>query len=249
MRLTFGISRLLAAVVGILALVAHLQYSLGSGGSALANFFSYFTMQSAIAAVVLWSIGGAVALRAPVDPRWLVTGRLLVTTYQIVSGVVYTIIVAEALSHQVPIHIPASTQVLHYWLPAFALVDWLFAPGRGRVHWRVLSVVLVFPLTWGAFTMVRGAEVGWYPYFFLDPYQVSGLAEFASYGAAALTFVLIIAAALIGCTLATPRERRSEWLPGEERFEASPGTVDELAVVQLGERDGAFSADDAYQNR
>ena len=88
MRKTSGITRLAAAVVGISALVMHLVYSLGSGGAAVPNFFSYFTMQSAIAAVILWLIGGVFAFRFASDPRWLVEGRLLATTYQLVSGAV-----------------------------------------------------------------------------------------------------------------------------------------------------------------
>ncbi len=205
MRVASGVGRLVAAVVGICALAAHLVYSLGSGGSALPNFFSYFTMQSAILAVLLWAIGGVLALRRATDPEWLASCRLLVTTYQVVSGIVYTIIVLESVSRGLSIQVPPSSQVLHYWMPAFALLDWLGSPGRGHIRWRSLRTVLVFPLVWGGYTLVRGSMVGWYPYFFLDPFQVSWPWEFTGYCAIVLAFIVGVGALLVAASRVLPR--------------------------------------------
>ena len=249
MRRTFAVARFSAAAVGVAALVAHLDYSLGSGASALPNFFSYFTMQSAIAAVILWPIGGIVALRRAIDPPALVTARALITTYQIVSGVVYTVIVTESLSHGISIQVPVSSQILHYLLPAYALVDWLFAPGRPRAHWRILAGTLVFPLVWGGFTMVRGAIVGWYPYFFLDPYQVAGPGEFATYSAIVLAFILVVAAILTAASrFLPPSASRQPVSPVEERYETPAHTGGELVVAHAGERGGGRAPDEADQH-
>lgn len=245
MRRAFAIARLLVAVVGIVALAAHLRYSLGSGASALPNFFSYFTMQSAIAAVILWPIGGIVALRRPTDPSWLVASRGLVTTYQVVSGVVYTIIVTESISNGLSIQVPISSQVLHYWLPAFALADWLAAPGRPRARWRMLAVVPVFPLIWGGFTMVRGAVVGWYPYFFLDPYQVSGPAEFATYSALVLGFILLVATVLAVASAFLPPSVRLAVASLGEGAETESRELHELVVVGVGQSERAPGPDQA----
>ena len=255
MRRAFGVARILAGLLGIVVLFAHLQYSLGSGGAALPNFFSYFTMQSAIAAVALWIVGGVISVRQSADPRWLLTARMLVTTYQIVSGVVYTLIVAQAVARGVSIQVPVTSQILHYWMPAYALVDWLMAPRRSSVGWRTLRVVLVFPLIWGAFTMVRGTMVGWYPYFFLDPYQVSGPVEFAVSSAIVLSFIVSIAAALTGASRYLPRPGRPLARPapvgsgGKKRRETRPGHRDELLVAQLGDGRRAVAADESDQDR
>lgn len=249
MRVASGVARLIAAVVGVSALTAHLLYSLGSGGAALSNFFSYFTMQSAILAVILWGIGGVLALRSADDPAWLVSARMIVTTYQVVSGIVYTIIVAESLSRGLSIQVPPSSQVLHYWMPAFALLDWMVAPGRGRVRWRSLRALVAFPIAWGAFTMLRGSLVGWYPYFFLDPFQVAVPWELAAYCAAVLAFIASIAVVLVLISWVVPRAGRARRLAGEERLEAPPRPLDELVVPQLRERDGALAPDQAHQDR
>lgn len=253
MRKAFGVVRLVAGGLGIVVLAFHLDYSLGSGASALPNFFSYFTMQSAIGAVILWMVGGVIALRKSSDPRWLLTARMLMTTYQVVSGVVYTIIVAQAVARGVSIQVPWTSQVLHYWMPAYALVDWLLAPRRASIRWVSLRGVLAFPVAWGAFTMVRGALVGWYPYFFLDPYQVSGPVEFAAYGAIVLSFIVLVATILILASRYLPRPGRPPRLDlarprrgasgREERLEARPRAQDELVVVQLGKGNGPLRAD------
>jgi hypothetical protein len=70
--------------------------------------------------------------------------------------------------------------LLHFWIPGYALVDWLVAPGRD-VPWRTIAWVMIFPVSWVIFTMVRGAFVHWYPYFFLDPVLVDIPFEFGYY--------------------------------------------------------------------
>ena len=259
MRRGFGVARLVSGALGVLVLALHLDYSLGSGASALPNFFSYFTMQSAIAAVFVWMIGGVIALRRSVDPRWLLTARILMTTYQIVSGVVYSVIVAQAVARGVSIQVPWTSQVLHYWMPAYAIVDWLVAPRRAGVPWISLRGVLAFPIAWGTFTMIRGAVVGWYPYFFLDPYQVSGPVEFATYGAIVLSFIVLVAVILIlagqylprpgrppGLDFGRPRRGRSG---RGKRLQAHSRPQDELVVVELGNGIGPARADETQENR
>lgn len=203
MRRAFGITRLVAAAFGVVSLIALLRYNLGFSGPVIANFLSYFTMESAMAAVVLWLIGGIVALRRPVDPHWLATARMMITCYQIISGIVFSIIVIQAATHHYTIVVPWSNQALHYWLTAYAIIDWIVAPGRPPVRWRALRWVLAYPIVWGAFTLVRGALVRWYPYFFLDPTQVSG-GESVFMCSVAAAMIVAIAVALTGVSRILP---------------------------------------------
>lgn len=243
MRRISGSTRLAAGVVGVAALAGHLVYSLGSGPTALPNFFSYFTMHSAIAATVLWFVGGVIALRSVEDPRWLVTLRLLVTTNQLVSGVVYTVIVWESMSRGLSIQVPISSQLLHYWLPAFAIADWLVSPGRPQPRWIALVFVPIFPLAWGLFTMVRGDLVGWYPYFFLDPFQVT-TPELLEYCGGVLAFIVLVASILLGLGRVLPRPSRGAARSGaQERLEAHPGSIENLTVVELREGNRTLATD------
>ncbi|TFC26725.1 hypothetical protein E3O55_13265 [Cryobacterium sp. MDB1-18-2] len=195
-RRIVGIVRLVLAGAEVLALLGYFGYILGFKSFIVYNYFSYFTVQSAIAAVGVFIAAGIVALRREVDPPWLDWIRLLVTTYMIVSGIVFLAIVIQSSSRAYTMEVPWSTQLLHFWIPGIALVDWLTDTGKARLPWTTLAWVMVVPSIWGAFTLIRGALVRWYPYFFLDPKQVSGPLETVLYCVVAVALFTGIAAML-----------------------------------------------------
>jgi hypothetical protein len=59
-------------------------------------------------------------------------------------------------------------EVVHVIMPLVMVFDWLTAPPRDPIRWPAALRWLIFPLLWLAYTLVRGAIVGWYPYPFLD---------------------------------------------------------------------------------
>jgi hypothetical protein len=192
-RKTFGILRLLVAATGVVALIGDLNFTLGNGPFAVANFFSYFTVESMIIAICVFVIGAVIALRRDQDPLWLDMLRVLSTTWLIVSGIVFAVILVEGTLRGVPVWAPWSSQLLHFWIPAYAIVDWLVAPARD-VPWRTVLWVMIFPSVWVVFTMIRGANVFWYPYFFLDPNLVDMPWEFIGY--------LLLVVAIFSATVA-----------------------------------------------
>jgi len=196
-RRIFGVLRLLAAVTGAIALVARFQYGLGFSAFTSSNFFAYLTVQSNMVAVIANVAGGIVALRRASDPWWMPGLRAAVTTCLIVAGIVFALLASQAATRGYRLDVPWSDQILHYWIPAYLLLDWLFAPGERRVSWRILAVVVGYPVGWGLVTLVRGPLVGWYPYFFLDPAQVSGFGEFALFSLAALALFAAVASLLV----------------------------------------------------
>ncbi|WP_157154961.1 Pr6Pr family membrane protein [Diaminobutyricimonas sp. LJ205] len=199
-RRAFGAARLILAVLWIIALVGDIRYTLGFPTSVVGNFFSYFTVQSAIASTVVFLLGAVFAVRREIDPGWFDVLRVLVTTYTVSSGLVSLVILNQWAARGIYVDVPWSAQMLHFWLPALALLDWLFAPGRVHVSWLTAVLAVPFPLLWGAYTFIRGPLVGWYPYFFLDPAQVSGAWESALYGAGALAVITGVAALLAAAT-------------------------------------------------
>ena len=64
-------------------------------------------------------------------------------------------------------------------MPVVVLADWLIDPPRKPIAFRPALIWLAYPLTWTAFSLIRGPLDGWYPYPFLDPanggYGVVGL--------------------------------------------------------------------------
>jgi hypothetical protein len=211
-RVTVGCVRLLFAVVCLVSLVARFLWGLGSATFTAGNFFAYLTMQSNIAFVVVCVLGGLVALRSPNDPPWLTDLHAVVLSWTVVAGVVFALIVQQAGERSFRIDVPWSDQVLHFWLPALALLEWLVAPGRGRARWRILSLVLGYPVVWGVLTLIRGASVGWYPYFFLDPGQVQDPLEFVLYSTIALSTFAVIGCIMVTLTKAPPVGERLQAL-------------------------------------
>ncbi|MDJ0324548.1 Pr6Pr family membrane protein [Cryobacterium sp. PH31-AA6] len=199
-RRIYGVGRIGLAATGVAALLGYFEYVLGFATFAIYNYFSYFTVLSGMAAIVAFVAAAIVAFRREVDPPWLDWFRLLITTYIIVSGVVFLTIVIQSSSRAYTIEVPWSSQLLHFWIPSIALLDWLTDAGKARLPWKTTAWVMLVPGIWGAFTLTRGALVGWYPYFFLDPAQVSGPLETVLYSLVAVALFTGIAAALTATT-------------------------------------------------
>lgn len=207
-RQAFGVGRVVLAVAGVIALLGYFDYVLGFATFAVYNYFSYFTVLSGMGAVVAFVAGAIIAFRRAVDPPWLDWFRLLITTYIIVSGIVFLTIVIQSSSRDYTIEVPWSSQLLHFWIPGIALLDWLTDAGKARLPWKTTAWVMLVPGLWGAFTLVRGALVGWYPYFFLDPAQVSGPLETLLYSLVAVVLFTGIAAVLTATSRLPPRPER-----------------------------------------
>ncbi|WP_133161078.1 Pr6Pr family membrane protein [Microterricola pindariensis] len=201
LRVGLGVYRLALAGLELLALFGNFNYVLGFSSFATNNFFSYFTIQSAMLAVVMLIAGGIAALLRERDPHWLSIMRTVVMCYLLVSGIVFAVIVAQASTRAYRVDVPWSDTLLHFVVPALALVGWfvdaVISPRSDPMPWSTLGWVLPFPVAWLIFTLIRGADVGWYPYFFLDPAQVGGALGIAFYCLLVLGIFLGVAAMLV----------------------------------------------------
>ncbi|WP_105565899.1 Pr6Pr family membrane protein [Microbacterium halophytorum] len=197
-RTRFAAIRFAAAALCAASLVHRWLWGLSSQTVAGQNFLAYLTIESNIAFTAVAAVGGVVALRRGADPGWLTDIRTVVLSWTITAGLVFALLMWQASLRGIPMTVPWSDVVLHFVLPAAAIAAWVLAPGRGRAHWRLIAWVVAFPVVWGLVTIWRGAQIGWYPYYFLDPRQVSGAAEFAITSAIALAVFAGVASGLIG---------------------------------------------------
>lgn len=228
-RTVFGVLRLGAAAICLISLIHRLSWGLASNTIASQNFFAYLTNQSNIAFVVLLIIAGVIALRRTEDPRWLTVALALVLSWTITAGIVFAVMVWQGGERGIRIDVPWSDQVLHFWLPACTIAAWALAPGHRSVPWRVVPITLAYPLLWGAFTLWRGPLIGWYPYYFLDPRQVSGPVEFLTFSAVALAVFALVASGLV---LISRMPTRKEWRDPapDDAGEHAEGDRGELAL-------------------
>ncbi|GAB3596476.1 Pr6Pr family membrane protein [Microbacterium tumbae] len=208
-RTTFGLLRLATAAVCLSALVHRLLWGLSSQTIAGENFFAYLTVESNCALVVLLLIGTVLAFRRAADPRWFSVALALVLTWTTTAGLAFALIVWQAGLRGIRVDVPWSDQVLHFWLPAFTAIAWTLTPGHRAVPWWIVPASLAFPLVWGGVTMWRGPLIGWYPYYFLDPRQVSGIGEFLVTSGAALAIFALVAAVLAVISRISPSRRKA----------------------------------------
>jgi len=227
--------RLVAAIVAVAALVADFDYVQGFTSFAAENWFSYFTTQSGMAGVVVLAASGVHALRGRAEPQLMAAVRAVVLSYVVVSGVVFGLIVLESSAQAYYVEVPWSSRMLHFVIPAYALLDWVIAPGRPRIAWRAVGWAMAFPVAWCAFTEVRGPRVGWYPYFFLDPGQVGVPFEIAAW----LALVAGVFAGVTSVVVALSRVRPAVRAHGGTRQDEASASTSEDA------RTGAPGADRA----
>lgn len=189
-------ARLAAAVLGLAAIVAQLARSIQNALNATtewgqhiptvaANFLSFFTILSNVLAVIILTIGSIWALRHRRDtepePAWFAIALACVSTYMIVTGIVYNTLLRNVELPQ-GVTVPWSNEVLHVVIPLFLLADLLFAPRRRALGWSAVAIVAIFPIVWVVYTMIRAnliiapatGEAWWYPYPFLNPHLVPG---------------------------------------------------------------------------
>ncbi len=193
-----GILAIGAAVVG--QIVTSLGYWADNGitdtAFRLTNFFSFFTIESNVAAVVVITMALGLQLMRQ-ERTWFTVLRASVTTYMVTTGIVYNLLLRNIALDQ-GATLPWSNEILHVWGPLYLLIDWLFAPGRQRMKWKQLLWIISFPLVWALYTLVRGPltydplrDGPYYPYPFLDPTNSPN-------GYLSVAFYVILIAAVIG---------------------------------------------------
>lgn len=154
--------RVVAALLGLAALIWIPVRSADVAGFSLANFFSYFTVLSNVLAAVVFLVGGGV------DPRSETFDKVrgAATTYMVITGIVYAVLLSNV---DVQIQDAWTNAVLHRIVPVLIVVDWVLDPPRRRNSELAPLVWLAFPVVYGVYSLIRGPIVDWYPYPFLDP--------------------------------------------------------------------------------
>jgi hypothetical protein len=181
--------RLLVAVAIIVAVVATFAETAMRVSVNPFNFFGYFTIQSNLIIAVVYLVTTA---RSGNDSRGSLTlARACATTYLIVVGIVYALLLAP-LGAAGGVPLPWANFILHILVPLYAVADWSLVRDRLRVPYRSLWVAAVYPLLWCGVVLARGATDGWVPYPFLDP--ANGYASVVLYVAIIAAMVVAIAA-------------------------------------------------------
>jgi hypothetical protein len=162
LRLAFG-------ALTLTALAVNLANGLDLPTFRVANYFSYFTNLSNLLAAIVLIVG---ATARPRSPRWDAI-RGLAAFAMVVTGIIYAVLLAGE-----PLGVTDRwiNTVIHRVMPLVMLADWLLLPPEHEVSPKVALAWLAYPLTYAAYTLIRGPLAGdFYPYPFIDPTRDGGL--------------------------------------------------------------------------
>lgn len=181
---------------GLLTLVAvatQLTVHLGMGYDVW-NFFSYFTNLSNIfAALVLLISGYRVLIRkrpSEIDDATRGTATIAMAVVGLVFG---ALLAGEDLGSL----LPWVNFVVHYLIPVVMVVDWLFQPPRATLTTRHIWYWLLYPIGYLVYSLVRGALVNWYPYWFIDPTRAGGWGGVVVFALAISVGFLVVSLAML----------------------------------------------------
>lgn len=231
---TWSVMRLTMAALIVAAVVAQLTASLTTAadlgrdvGTTLVNFFSFFTILSNTLTSLVLAWAGvwffARGRHAVAEPPALALALACVTTYMIITGLVYNSLLRGIELPQGSEPIPWSNEVLHLIGPLFLLADLFVGPMRRALPWRAIWGVVAFPILWVVYTMLRGPLVTnpvsgdpfWYPYPFLNPNNEGGWGAVIFWIVViALTF-LVVASLVVWWGRRVGAERELDHLTGD----------------------------------
>jgi hypothetical protein len=200
-----GVLRLVAGGTLLGALIFQIVDKVTNNDMIPDQYFAYFTIESAMIISVVLFVGGWMALTRETDTVLYTTIRLSILAYAVVMAGVYNGLL-RGIPDEGYVVVPWPGEIMHVWIPLFVLLDWLFSPGRPALRWSALGIVVIYPLAWVAFTLVRGAATGWVPYPFFE--FETGFVSIAAYILGIAAFILAVAA--LGIRYSRRRAPRSE---------------------------------------
>lgn len=159
-KLVFGLLGFSAIITEMVALVERGTFN-------AANFFSYFTVESNLLAVLALLLG-ALVIYAGKKNLWLDYFRGAVTFFMVVTGIVFSVLLSGLQGVELTA-VPWDNVVLHYIMPIAIVVDWLMDRPAHRFQFRQALAWMIFPILYLIYSLFRGSIINWYPYPFLNP--------------------------------------------------------------------------------
>lgn len=173
-RRFYAVARVALALVIFVSVVYQITDRLLNNVFRPGEYFAFFTIQTSLMDVVVLVVGAWLAWTTPRDTKIFTIVRMCIVGFAIVTCVVYNVLLRDVPGEPGYVWPVWPNEVLHVWAPILLVADWLFAPGRFPIRLRAALWVLVYPLAWVSFSLVRGVLTGWWPYPFLDPTGSAG---------------------------------------------------------------------------
>jgi hypothetical protein len=176
------------------------------------EYFAYFTIHTSLIAAVVLTVTAVRDLQGKADTKALTIARLSVSTYAIVVAVVYNALLrgTEVLptdpdyGYVWPV---LPNEILHVWAPIFIVLDFALTKTKTQLKFKQIFWVLLFPLAWLVFTIIRGLATDWWAYWFLNPNLEAGVTGVVTFILAIVVFMLVSASISLGLNKLSTKAR------------------------------------------
>lgn len=188
-------SGILIAVIGWFALILQLYVMLNTNAkngigvtSTVINFFSFFT----ILANILVAISLTSTIVFPKSRLGFFFSKpatqSAIGLYIIIVGIVYSVALRKIWNPE-GLQLVAD-RLLHDLIPLLYLFYWLLFTPKKVLQWKKVSSWLIFPAIYLVYSLIRGAVVNWYPYYFINAQELG-------YGKVAITSLVVLAVFIV----------------------------------------------------
>ena len=136
------------------------------------EYFSYFTITSCLLTAVVLTISAIQLTRGQAETKLLSLTRLTTAVSMVIVGVIYNALLrggapdSRDAGYVWPV---LPNEIMHTYVPMLIFIEWLFTRTTIALKINQAFWVLVYPLAWLAFSIIRGIITGWWPYWFIDP--------------------------------------------------------------------------------
>jgi len=203
MTTTVGLVRIATGASLLFAMIWQITDRVANNVFRPGEYFTYFTIDSSMVAAVAMTVAGVWAIQGKEETPLLNKVRLSVASYAVVVGVVYNALLrglpgaAEDGDYVWP---QTPNEILHVWALLLIFLDFTLTTVANPPKFKQVFWVLLFPLAWVVFTILRGMATGWWPYWFLNPTDEGGVTGMVTYIFGICAFLIVSALATLAVT-------------------------------------------------
>ena len=133
---------------------------------ALVKFFSYFTILTNLLVAICFTY--LYFNKESKINTWFSNPKTLtaINVYILVVGLIYNLVLRR-LREAKGLEILAD-ELLHAVVPLLFMIFWIFFVEKSRLKWKNAFAWLIYPFVYLVYSLIRGAIIKQYPYFFID---------------------------------------------------------------------------------
>jgi len=197
-RLIIGLIRVVMAVTLLYSVYWQISDRLAHNLFRPTEYFAYFTITSCLLAGGVLAYSGVAILRNQKETKSDTLIRLTVAVSMVIVGVIYNAQLAGGdpdprdIGYDWPV---LPNLIMHTYMPIVIFFEWLLFNTDFKIKLKSVFWVLLYPLAWLAFTIIRGLAQGWWPYWFLDPQY--GIGTMLTWIGVITAFFVVLSIALL----------------------------------------------------